>query len=99
MMRRVEISLGALILCCVACTRENTLTKSFRVDLATSPDFCGDSSSVVAAAIGGHRARLNSEPSTTISDIGQRVHTIMSYRAEKVIFVKADAGTSWGEFL
>jgi hypothetical protein len=69
------------------------------IDVATSPDSCGDSRDVVVAAIGRHRARLNGEFDVTITDVGQRLHEVMSYRAEKVIYMKAAPDVSWGDFL
>jgi hypothetical protein len=69
------------------------------LDVAASPNWCGDGSDIVAVALGGHRARLNIEPETTIADATQRLHEIMSYRAEKVVFVRAEKDVSWEEFV
>jgi hypothetical protein len=98
--RKTEIlSMCALALCCAACSRENHAKRVFRVNVATSPESCGDGSNIVAIALGGHRARLNAEPEASIVVAAQRLHEIMSYRAEKVVYVKAETHVSWGEFL
>jgi hypothetical protein len=69
------------------------------VDLATSGESCGDGSLIVAAAIGGHRAKLNAEPDRTFSETVQRLREVMSYRAERIVYVRAETGVSWGEFM
>jgi biopolymer transport protein ExbD len=73
--------------------------RGFLLDVAASPDPCGDGEPIVAVAIGKHRAKLNSEPATTIVKAAQRLHEVMSYRADKVVFVKAERDVPWGEFL
>lgn len=92
-------SLLVVILCIGACTGESKATKGLLVDVATSSAPCGDSRNVIAVAMGGHRARLNIEPDASIPEVTQRLREIMSTRAEKVVFVKAQANVSWGDFL
>jgi hypothetical protein len=99
-MRKTELlSISVLILCCAACSHENVSTKGLMVDVATSPRTCGDGREIIAVALRGHRARLNSEPDAAIREVARRLHEVMSYRAEKVLYVKAEADVSWGEFL
>jgi len=69
------------------------------VDLAASAESCGDSSNIVAVAVGRHRARLNAEPDVTFPEAVQGLREVMTYRAEKIVYVKAEADVSWGEFL
>jgi hypothetical protein len=38
-------------------------------------------------------------PAATIPEAAQRLREVMSTRAEKVVFVKAEADVSWGEFV
>jgi hypothetical protein len=58
-----------------------------------------DGRNLVAIAIGRHRARLNVEPDWKISEVALRLREVLSYRAEKMVYVKAEMGVSWGEFL
>jgi len=81
------------------CTRQHEASRGFRVDVATSPESCGDGRNIVATALGGHRARLNSEPDRETALAAQRVRTVLSTRAEKLVYVKADADVTWGEFM
>jgi biopolymer transport protein ExbD len=86
-------------MCGAACQRGSGTAKGFMVDLATSAESCGDSRTIVAVAVGRHRAKLNAEPDATFPEVVQRLREVMSYRAEKVVYVKAEAEVSWGEFL
>lgn len=92
-------SVIVVILCCACCTVGHEPTKGFVVDVATSPASCGDGSQIVATATGKRSARLNAGPDLAIAEIRHQVRVEMSYRAEKVVFVRANAGLSWGEFL
>jgi hypothetical protein len=93
------LSVPMLFICGAACNRENVASKGIMVDLATSPKSCGDGSHIIAVAIGGHRAKLNAEPDAAFPEVVQRLRKVMSYRAEKIVYVKAEAEVSWGEFL
>jgi hypothetical protein len=54
---------------------------------------------VIARALGSGRVKLNEERETSIEEAVSRIHEVMSYRAEKVIYVEAVTGASWAEFL
>ena len=95
----VRSTVAALFMCSAACHYGSGAPKGFIVDLAASAEACGDSSHIVARAIGGHRARLNAEPDVTFPEAAQRLREVMTYRAGKIVYVKADADISWGEFL
>src|ERR1700674_2080230 len=92
-------TVAALFVCSPACHYGSGAQKVFLVDLATSAESCGDSGNIVAVAIGRHRARLNAEPDVTFPEAVQRLREAMTYRAEKIVYVKAEADVSWGEFL
>jgi hypothetical protein len=95
----VLLPISLLLLCGTACERENGTPKGFIVDVATSAESCGDGTYIVAAAIGGHRAKLNAEPDRTYPETVKRLREVMSYRAERVVYVKAETGVPWGEFM
>jgi len=99
-MKRVRSFLLAILaLCSGACHRDRYENRSVIVDVATLLEFCGDSRDIVVSATGKHRARLNGEYEGTIVEVTRKIHEIMLDRAEKVVFVKAEAGVSWGELL
>jgi hypothetical protein len=93
------LSMSMLFLCDAACNMGNEQSWGFRVDLAKSQETCGDGRSIVAVAIGGHRARLNAERDAAFPKVAQRLREVMSYRAEKVLYIKAEPQVPWTEFL
>jgi hypothetical protein len=75
-------------------------SKGFMVDLAASAESClDDSRNIVAVAIGRHRAKLNAEPDATFPETVQRFREVVSVNAEKIVYVRAEAEVSWGEFM
>ena len=81
------------------CAQRRTHTTGLVLDLAVAPESCGDVRSIVATAVGGHRAQINVDPGLPIGQIGPRLREIQSYRAEKLTYVTAKADVTWGEFL
>jgi hypothetical protein len=71
----------------------------FILDVADAPESCGDDRTVVAKASGSGQVIVNGEPVASIDKAVSRIHEVMSYRAEKVIYVEAEAGASWLDFL
>jgi hypothetical protein len=65
------LPISVLLVCGASCQRGSVAPNGFMVDLATSGESCGDGSLIVAAAIGGHRAKLNAEPDRTFSETVQ----------------------------
>ena len=95
-----SLPLSVLVLCCAACVVEQRSAQGILVDVAASSAPCGDSPRyLIATAVGGHRARLNQEPATAIPEICHRLREVLAYRAEKVVFVNAEADVPWEEFL
>jgi hypothetical protein len=70
------------------------------LDIASARE-CGadDIRLIIATAIGSHRVRVGAEPGRTTSEFALRLREVMSVRAEKLIYLKADAGVSWEEFM
>ena len=94
------LSGALLILCCAACVRGKGPVKGVVVDLASSSEPCGDSPrTLVATAIGGHKARLNQQPDAAIPEVCRQLREVLRYRAEKVVYVNAEADVTWGEFM
>jgi hypothetical protein len=82
-----------------AACNEGPKTRGFMIDIATAPESCGDGRNIVAIAVGSRRARLNGEADVPITELVPRLHEVLSYRAEKLVYVAAEADVSWGEFL
>jgi hypothetical protein len=87
------------ILCSIACTAKERPAEGLRVDVAMAPGSCGDGRDVVAAAVGKHKAKLNGAADVSIGELKLQLHKVLSYRAEKLVYVTADADVSWGEFV
>jgi hypothetical protein len=73
-------------------------SSGFLLDLATSPESCGDGRETVAAAVGGHRFHLNPSPLLDRRELSSRLREILKYRAAKLVYVRAEPGTSHGDF-
>lgn len=71
----------------------------FMIDIATAPEHCGDGRYIVASAVGNHRVTLNPDPSFDIRELPSRLRESLKYRAEKLVFVRAEPGISFGEFV
>ena len=98
--RIVILSTSVLFLCCAACTRDTGPAKGIIIDVASSSAPCGDSPrTLVATAIGAHKARLNQEPVAAIPEVCRRLREVLSYRAEKVVYVNAEAEVPWEDFM
>jgi hypothetical protein len=93
------LSTLVLILFCAGCVTEREPPKGFLVDVASSAAPCGDSRPLVATAIGGHKARTNYEGDAAIPEACRLMREVLKTRAEKVVFVKAEADVTWGEFM
>jgi hypothetical protein len=93
------MTVAALFICSAACQNGSGAPKGFIVDLATAGVSCGDGRVIVAFAIGRHRVKLNAEPDVSFPEGVQRLREVMTHRAEKVVYVKAEADVSWEEFL
>src|SRR6185312_12634223 len=98
------ISLLAMLVLWFACYWETRVTRGFIVDIAASSETCGDNNrQIITVAIGNHKARsntiLSAATEVAIPELSQPLRKVMSYRAEKVAYVKADSDVSWGEFM
>jgi biopolymer transport protein ExbD len=71
----------------------------FMIDIATAPKHCGDARYIVASAVGTHKVTLNSNPGFDIHDLPFRLGETLKYRAEKLVYVRAEPGVSYGEFV
>ncbi len=96
----IRASVAMLVLCSAACHYGSAVSKGFIVDLAAVEvsTTCGDNS-VVAVAIGRHRAKLNAEPDVAFSEAIRGLHEVMTHRVERIVYVKAEPDVFWGEFL
>lgn len=83
----------------LSCTPAIVPQRGIMIDIASSPERCGDGREEVAVAIGHGSVKLNSEPAGSLSEVARTLGELMSLRAEKVIFVKAESDARWGEFV
>jgi len=96
-----------IVLTGIACTRGGRSTGLLIIDIASAPDLatllgtdaCGDERYLVAVAKGHAQVKLNMGPAVPSTEAVQRIHEVMRFRAQKVVFVKADADVPWGQFV
>jgi biopolymer transport protein ExbD len=74
-------------------------TAGFMIDIATAPEHCGDGRETVASAAGNDRVTLNSDPSLDIREFLPGLRETLKHRAEKLVYVRAEPGVSFGEFV
>ncbi len=89
----------ALILFCLGCVPERGPPKGFFIDVASSAAPCGESRNIVATAVGEEKARLNAEGDAPIPEVCRKMREVLKHRAEKVVYVRAEADVTWGEFM
>ncbi len=63
------------------------------------PSECGDGSPVAAKALGNGRVKLNAEPEASVDQAVSRIHEVMKYRAERVVYVTAEPVVAWRDVL
>src|SRR5882762_6648576 len=98
--RIVVLVASVIFACCASCAKHTGPATGIRVDIASADTPCGDSPHLlVATAIGGHKAKLDQEPEASILEVCRRLRGILSYRAEKVVYVNAEADVPWGDFM
>lgn len=71
----------------------------FMIDIATAPQDCGDARYIIASAVGNHRVILDPDPSFDIRELPARLREVLKYRAEKLVYVRAEPGVAFGEFV
>ena len=84
---------------CIGCGRKSGPKTALILDIATAPQSCGDGRNIVAIALGSGRAKLNGEATVPLDQLAARVREVQSYRAEKLLYVTAEAGVQWGDFV
>ena len=71
----------------------------FMIDIASAPEHCGDGRDVEALAVGNNMVALTPDPSFDIHELPSRLRETFKYRAEKLVFVRAEPGVSFAEFV
>lgn len=97
--RSSALSAFLVALCVIALVGFATEPGVFIVAIADAPAECGDGRPVVAKALGNGRVRLNAEPEATVDEVVSRIHEVMRYRAERVVYVAAEPGVAWRDVL
>jgi hypothetical protein len=93
------VSVVVAMLGCIGCGRKSVPETALILDIATAPQSCGDGRSIVAIALGSGRAKLNGEAAVPLVQLAARIRDVQSYRAEKLLYVTAEAGVQWGDFV
>ncbi len=93
----IAVMLAVALLVFLSGTRRPSV--GFMIDVAAARADCGDGSLVYASAVGHHRVTLNTEPSIDIRGFPARLHEKTKARGESLVFVRADPGVSFGEFV
>jgi hypothetical protein len=70
----------------------------FLTDIARAPPDCGDGRAIVAIAVGSDRVKLNVEGPMELRTAVTRLRQVLRYRAEKLVFITAEANVAFGEF-
>jgi biopolymer transport protein ExbD len=94
----IAVMLTLALLVVVSGTRRRP-SVGFMIDVATALKDCGDGRLFLASAVGDRRVTLNPEPSIDIRDLPAQLRKKVENRTEVVVFVKADPGVSFGEFV
>ena len=101
-MRTNSVSLAVVLALTLAVVVFSTVclpSAGFMIDIATTRAYCGDGRIIVATAVGNHRAALNSDPGVDIGEFRSSLRKALSTRAEKPVYVRAEPGISFGEFV
>ncbi len=82
-------------------TGKRNPARALALDIAVpGRQTCSDDRRViVAVAMGGGRAGLNADGVRTLPEFRKRLHEVMGYRADKAVFVRAEPGVRWSEFI
>ena len=90
-----------LALATCGCSRVSEQAKGFPMYIADAPtqDWCGDDNRLVVTALGNHHFEINDDGVTGKSGLISRLNDQLSYRAEKVLFLRAEPGTSYSDFI
>ena len=75
------------------------VSKGFRLDVATSPEWCGDGINIQVKAVGNHMASINGHGKLSIPDSVSQVREMLRTRAESVVFVGGEHGSLYGDFI
>jgi hypothetical protein len=97
--RIIGVVVFAAIVLVVASALRRRPPVGFVVDVAFSPNSCGDGNNVVATVMGNQQARLNSTAPFKISDARWTIRNRLSTRAEKLLYVRAVPDVTFGEFV
>lgn len=92
----VMLTLALLVL---ASGTRRSPSAGFMLDVATAPESCGDGRDIVASALGHQRVTLHFDQGFDIRELPSKLRTELSSRAEKLVYVTAEPGASFGEFL
>jgi hypothetical protein len=107
---RIFVLLLSLFLLCQSCVwnPKHPPANGYVLDVAKVPapdplaavhQLCGDARYIIATAAGNGRVRLNGEAELSLDDFVLRIREILSYRAEKLVYVSGGPQASWGDFI
>jgi biopolymer transport protein ExbD len=67
--------------------------------IADATNVCGDSHTLVVTALGKHSFAINDSGALNIATLISRLNDQLQYRAEKVLFLSAEPGASYSDFI
>jgi len=91
-----------VVLTTCACSRTGEQAKGFPMYIADAPtqDWCGDDDHrVVVTALGNHRFAVNDSGVMNESSLASDLNDRLRMRAEKVLFLRAEPGVSYSDFI
>lgn len=89
----------ALTLATLAYETRRHQALGYITDIATVSRFCGESELTIVTALGHQEASINSKIQVHIPDLRARLHEILKYQAEILVYVRADPGATVEDFV
>jgi hypothetical protein len=88
-----------LVVLVSACAGERAPSRGFLLDVATAPERCGESRAEVLTALGQRRVQVTYDLVLDMDSMGGWVRDRLQTRAYKFVYVKAEPGVPFGEFV
>jgi hypothetical protein len=85
--------------CCSQIAGTAKVPAGFPLDIAISPEWCGDGRYIEAKATGNHTASINGGRKVSIPDSVSQVRHLLRTRANRIVFVSGGRGISYGDFI
>jgi biopolymer transport protein ExbD len=98
--RLLKWTAAFFVLTTCACSRASHQANGFPVSIAVAPKvWCGDGDPIYVSALGNHRFAINDSPPLNLANLIMALNSILEYRAVKWVFVRADHGIAYSDFI